>query len=1599
MQAFSDAVALFSTHGFGHGDSFQAINGAFDRELPIKNEQDAQWVQKKLLVVLQACSRLAKNRPEDDEDGFANILELVERSILATQKTLLHGFSIYEKSKVMTLQFLFQIARACVKKNEPTRILRITTLMYMLIREQFDEAEQQGLKVQKDIIDVSEGMYIQLYNWGLEHLQEDSVNGRYSDILQVFLESIPFKNMIAGLGSSTSLWQDKLCSIVRNVSRVSQPEVSPVDLVDKVVKVLKKCQNVTVEDAIAISTEFSTDMAGSVEMEGFIVAVAGRWKEYLMNDSSLNVYSSYVSSIIKARMLFSFHLDNHYIVSKGVETLVARNKAARKVIYDRARREENTEPVKLDFNDEGSTKVDPPSTTLVQEMISLKEEKILLQPLFDAAKCLEEAFQSFGSIIQEPDYVRIVEEAVTTIIELAVKFQLHRLSYWALLASQLAWKIVAATDNISKAKIFAVAAVYMRSLRDLRLFDPGAVLLERVSDRAGQSRQECLFEYGQFVSESFWLLIFSQKQVDASLDALSTLKSILDLGVLEANFSRLLKAQYFRCLAYAFTREPKAVLERTGISSSTSPLSILEQARADLISFVQLPSDAPLWTRLTAKLLYLTLSHDLAQFLMWIGGPTEAQQFVATGQNRAQYEVSCRWELVFMVLNAKCQQNKLRSTEFRSTLKNVEDVLVGRRRPLLADMLRRAKKTPTTATKGRSKPRKNQPVSDMDALSAAASKMSITHQSDFDFEPGSEEPEDQSDMMGTNQLIKMEFFSHKNDCQCDSCVDYDVHAIFFETAHLRLRSDDNPESKGSIFKQCSQLYAGADGPSLQTKMNAVYKLAKKGVIKVSGEHMLKVFSLIHAPMTRIRLRNVANGFQSFKASPQTLPDIVRQMVASFPEFEVIHPDITYFAKYLTALNIIVQEMGSRKELQALVSSMWAPPAEEVLASSSSTSSSTKVLPSTPHDTLRKKIPANGYMTPRPTTPEKMPPPKMEPNIKKGLDSKETRSRRGKNDAEPEVPSDMTQEINQQPKVLAKRRQTMLLENLQPMNDEEIQELADKSIVESSDSGLSDGMKEAIRILSDGLEGMSAFPIYPSHKLMSILLLMLIGQREGQKKLAHLANSCTLGKFHHLALMYYNRVLTHGESDVWTPGSKALEKRVAHLSFDVPRELVTENLPVNWVVCTINCATNHTFPIHAPKDSRILHIVVTRWEAGVEPITIYLPVPDHYHSMVLHSLSDILDRGLKNQTSYKDARDYWQVRTNLNVELCDMTHAMDGLLGCAKGLLLTSPVDAAHQKTLRDRVRSLKKVVAEFSLSVGENILRILVMSGLVMKPQQLLSLASKLLNRPERSAVVVKVAAYLNRNPLVDINDVTCARNPLILVLDNDTYGLPWESITTLRSQPVSRLPSIQFANILLAEYKEELLRRDKVFYIVNPGMDLANTEKSFVEFRQRKAKNKTWNGVVGKAPSAKDIKTAFEEHELVYYCGHGCGQQFFNMSIFDSRFSSANMILSGCSSVKLDHTPAMDASGFVQQCLIMGSPCVIGCLWSVTSGCIDKYMMSILDKLFEDEVEKKRRGAGGDAAIRKCLLELIAVSRDAVGISTYLVGAAPVLIGLPISY
>ena len=93
-------------------------------------------------------------------------------------------------------------------------------------------------------------------------------------------------------------------------------------------------------------------------------------------------------------------------------------------------------------------------------------------------------------------------------------------------------------------------------------------------------------------------------------------------------------------------------------------------------------------------------------------------------------------------------------------------------------------------------------------------------------------------------------------------------------------------------------------------------------------------------------------------------------------------------------------------------------------------------------------------------------------------------------------------------------------------------------------------------------------------------------------------------------------------------------------------------------------------------------------------------------MVPQTLHDILDRANRNQTEHNDARDYWLKRYALNKELCDMTEALDGLLGCAKGLLFTAPTDPILRTTLKERMKSLKKLIADFGIPVEENVLRV-----------------------------------------------------------------------------------------------------------------------------------------------------------------------------------------------------------------------------------------------------------------------------------------------------
>lgn len=119
----------------------------------------------------------------------------------------------------------------------------------------------------------------------------------------------------------------------------------------------------------------------------------------------------------------------------------------------------------------------------------------------------------------------------------------------------------------------------------------------------------------------------------------------------------------------------------------------------------------------------------------------------------------------------------------------------------------------------------------------------------------------------------------------------------------------------------------------------------------------------------------------------------------------------------------------------------------------------------------------------------------------------------------------------------------------------------------------------------------------------------------------------------------------------------------------------------------------------------------------------------------------------------------------------------------------------------------------------------------------------------------------------------------LFLVLDKKTQGLPWESIPSLRSRSVSRIPAISFLIDRLELVHH--LRKDngsfastvdrtavdptKTFYVVNPTGDLNTTQKTFEPVFSKYAEL-GWRGIVGRAPSEEEMLDGLRRSDLVLW-------------------------------------------------------------------------------------------------------------------------------------
>ncbi|VDN38303.1 unnamed protein product [Gongylonema pulchrum] len=129
---------------------------------------------------------------------------------------------------------------------------------------------------------------------------------------------------------------------------------------------------------------------------------------------------------------------------------------------------------------------------------------------------------------------------------------------------------------------------------------------------------------------------------------------------------------------------------------------------------------------------------------------------------------------------------------------------------------------------------------------------------------------------------------------------------------------------------------------------------------------------------------------------------------------------------------------------------------------------------------------------------------------------------------------------------------------------------------------------------------------------------------------------------------------------------------------------------------------------------------------------------------------------------------------------------------------------------------------------------------------------------------------------------------------------------------------------------------------------------------------------------------------------GHGSGCRYFGRSAVLHSNCRAVALLMGCSSVRIVHEgEGFDGRSAVHDYVIAKCPCVVGCLWMVTDGEIDRVLVALLRYCFSKS-GKSAGGETGTSSSYRLLVDGIARARAACKLK-YLTGGAVVAYGLPI--
>ncbi|VDO31266.1 unnamed protein product [Haemonchus placei] len=365
---------------------------------------------------------------------------------------------------------------------------------------------------------------------------------------------------------------------------------------------------------------------------------------------------------------------------------------------------------------------------------------------------------------------------------------------------------------------------------------------------------------------------------------------------------------------------------------------------------------------------------------------------------------------------------------------------------------------------------------------------------------------------------------------------------------------------------------------------------------------------------------------------------------------------------------------------------------------------------------------------------------------------------------------------------------------------------------------------------------------------------------------------------------------------------------------------------------------------------------------------------------------------------QDAKTFWAARRAVDADLKEtIPRVQNILLGAAAPLLLPSISLNRSGLTLAKALVSASQSPsgAQLPLSFAKELVSLsskLEKTEWIRVAERLCDVAGVSSQKEAVQELYLKTRAAVAKGGF--LSDIAPLYTFLIICPDLTTF--PWEVIPVFCDSPyVARVPSV---HALLQTLRKSTqvpfeVNVHNAFYVLDPDNNLGDTRRRITDYVSKFG----WEGVVGKVPTPKEVTDALSQRDVFFYMGHGSGSRYFSRRVICENTVNAVSVLMGCGSVRM--TPygwGMDGKSSVYDYTVAQCPSIVGCLWTVTDGEIDRYFMALVDLCFSSDANRTLTGTDGTDSRLRVLVEAMHRAKSRCKLP-YLTGASVVSYGIPV--